>query len=565
MSASTFFAMHSDTTQKPRGLPVKIHRNEEWLWYGLLFLLGFCGAALAYWVLPEREPVIHDEFSQLVTAQAFAEGRLTNPTHPKWEHFEAHHVLHHPTYASKYQPGRIFFMTLGLVFIDNAHFGMWLLQGLLYPAIFWMLRGFLPARWALFGSLVAFATFGHFSHWAQLFWGGTLPALGGALVFGGAWRLVQNPRATASLLTGLGVAALFFSRPFEGLLACLTPAALCVWAFFRHGGLASASAWAKVVLPASSVLLVAFGFQVIYNQAVTGDWRNFPYTTYEAQYSPISSNFFFAQPVEQEYRTPYIERFYMVYVLPRIDPDLQLHIIFGQRLTSAIMTLAGPFFALLAVVGLWKPRRPELLAVLTILFLMTGSFFNISYHSFYYSPVYAPFCLLITRGGRRLWLCLRGSVRLRSSTAGRGNTVRVGAMGWVFLLLFLAACVQRGFASFEETALRYYGDDHNQAEVREMVEPNSVVFVHYLPEVGVAETLTFNSANIDAQSVIFANDLGPRKNSELLEYYSSRERQAYFLIVAKTGMKLLPYDPRLIDATLRRIHQRTESGPDSPD
>ncbi len=545
--------MNSDTRQKSRGMPLRMKR--EWLVYLCLFILGFGGAALAHWILPERHMALHDEFSQMVSAQAIAEGRLTTPPHPKWEFFEAQHVLHQPTYASKYQPGRIFFMALALALIGTPYPAMWLLQGLFYPALCWCLRGVLPMRWALFGSVVAFATFGHFSHWAQLFWGGTLPALGGALVFGGAWRLLHNPRASASLLTGLGVAALFFSRPFEGLLACLTPAALCAWAFFRHGGLRSVIAWKTIVLPASSVILAAFSFQLMYNQAVTMDWRTFPYTVYEAQYMPISSNFFFAEPVERDYRTPYLERFYENYVLSRIHPQLRLHVIFGNRMADTAKSLAGPVFGLLALLGLWKPRRPELLALVSVLFVMAGSFFNISYHAFYYAPVYAPFCLLISRGGRRFYLGLRA---LTMSRPGSGRIVAA-----MVLLLFAAALVQRGLASFGEAAFRYYGDTPTHADILEHVEPNSVVFIHYLPDAGVHGTLAYNSANIDAQPVVFANDLGPRKNTELLEYYRSRGREAYFLIVAGAGVQALPYHPQLIDMTLRRIHQDMLSTPDS--
>ena len=102
--------------------------------------------------LPIPEPQIHDEFSYLLGADTFLHGRLANPPHPMWVHFESFHIIQQPTYASKYPVGQGLSMAVGQGMTGYPIVGVWLTIALACMATTWALAAWVPSRWAVGGG-----------------------------------------------------------------------------------------------------------------------------------------------------------------------------------------------------------------------------------------------------------------------------------------------------------------------------------------------------------------------------------------------------------------------------
>ncbi|MGH7810895.1 MAG: hypothetical protein ACREP5_11520, partial [Candidatus Binatia bacterium] len=362
-------------------------------------LLTFAGSATIGLIGGIAEPKVHDEFSYLLAADTFAHGRLTNPTHPMWTHFESIHIIHQPTYMSKYPPGQGAILALGQLLSGHPILGVWLSMGLMCATICWMLYAWVPARWALIGGLfsVLHPIVGIGGDWAQSYWGGALPAAGGALVLGGTRYLLTEPKMRHALLMALGLVVLANTRPYEGFLVGVCAIVTLLMGFIRKRDLETSVLVEKIGLPLVLICTTAGVWMGYYNFRVTGNIFRMPYQVHEATYG-VAPLFVWQEPSPTpDYRHDAIRKFHTKYALAIYQAKHSLMGFIKVNLDALLMYfyLAGHLFAIPLIVNFrtlicWTWRDPWTRNAITTYSIVTIGLMIETYLSLHYwAPVFA--------------------------------------------------------------------------------------------------------------------------------------------------------------------------------
>lgn len=459
---------------------------------------------------PVPIPYIHDEFSYLLAGDTFAHGRLTNPPHELWAYFETFHVLQLPTYASKYPPAQGMVLALGQL-LGNPWIGVLLSVAAMCAAVAWALQGWLPARWAFIGTLLALLRVDLMSYWVDTYLGGAVAATGGALVIGALPRLLRHYRARDSLLLGAGAAILANSRPLEGLLFCLPVAVVLGIRLCLRGSIDLRLRLARALVPAVLVLGATVAFTGYYNWRVTGDALLFPRVLYQRVYWDVPV--FVWQPIIPAvahgghlftgfFENPNTSKF--------LGHSLAVQLLKKCREGASFFLgpiLLVPFVTLPWLVFDRRIRFLEIQLVWCGVWLLMVYWFE----PHYAAPLTASIYIIVSQAIRHLrqW---------------KWKSYRVGVFASRLIVVLLVARIFSPGTEVVHPLLREF--NLSRAEIAQQLRATPekhLVIVRYSPDHDVLNEWVYNAADLDDARIVWAREIPGRDIKPLLDYYHDRK------------------------------------------
>jgi hypothetical protein len=466
---------------------------------------------------PVPAPRTPDDFSYALLGDTLAHFRLANPPHPMHRFFETNFVLQEPTYSSIYPLGQGIALAFGQLVLRRPWAGIVLCAGAFCGLCYWMLRAWTAPAWALIGGLLAVIEFGPLQYWMNTYWGGSLAAAGGCLIFGSLPRLHRRARSRDAALLGLGVAVEWLTRPFEAALILLCVALFLIPAFRAQWRLL-----ARIACIAALAALPAVALALLQNRQVTGHWTTLPYMLSQYQYGVPTS--FTLQPVPTPHRPLTAEQ--------KTDYDLQASAhgnspdsfsAFLERLGRRVRFYRFYFpVPLLLALPAFFPALGQfrfLWVALSLAILGLGANFYPYFYPHYIAGAACLFILVSVTALERISRWSREIARLILLLSA------AQFLFWYGLHLLAGWEPARALTEqYESWDYVNHGDPEGRIAIdRRLAQSGGkqLVFVRYGPQHRLDQWV-WNAADIDSSAIVRALDLGPAENEKLQHYYPDR-------------------------------------------
>jgi hypothetical protein len=429
-----------------------------------------------------------------------------------------------------YYPAQGLFLAFGQVVFGHPFWGVWLSTGLMCAAICWMLQGWLAPPWALLGGMLAVIRLGTFSYWMNSYWGGSVAALGGALVLGALPRIKRHRRVRDALLMGVGFALVANSRPYEGLFLAVPVIAALLWSVRKRNAQRSGSSFTRIILPLSALLLITAAAMGYYFWRVTGSPFRTPFQVNAATYSPVPYFPWQSMKPIPEYHHAVMRVFYLGWWMRQYEFG-RTHPLLLFLLKNCVFWLffLGPLLSLpVFVVCFVLPygisfrqfgRRTQLLLLVcgSVLF---GALLPVYFNPHYIAPITCAIyaLILIALTNVRRW-------KPRGKPVGVAIVRSVPLIAVVMLILCTAGVRDSKIPQLATWYSPIVVNSYRAGIIAQLSQQpgQHMVIVRYRPDHVPGVEWVFNAADIDRSKIVWARDMGLEQNSELIRYFQQRK------------------------------------------
>lgn len=353
----------------------------------------------------------------------------------------------------------------------------------------------------------------------------------------GAWpRIQKRARVRNAMWMALGVVVLANSRPYEGMLFTLPVAGSLLGWFWQKNSEGRKLALIRIILPISFLLIIAAGAMGYYYFRVTGSPMKMAYSVNAQEYGGSPYFLWAKTEARPQYRHAVMREFYdWTWTVFNEERTLRGYLI---AIASDLIVWWRFYLGVALAVSLpalpWSLRdRKMLLPIICMATLILGLAVETWDSPHYFAPAAGAFLLLLVQAMRHMNLWTWKGRQVGQDLVRVVPTVCVA----MIVIRIVAAAGQIPIE------MPWPRGNLTRARVTQQFEKlpgQKLVLVRYGPEHSVHNEYVYNRADVDGADIVWARDMGPEQNRELLNYFV--KRSVWLLQPDHKPPQLTPYN-----------------------